>query len=104
MTNGDDPHVDARTNDGRAEGFHAGGERGHAETEDSIENARREGFDDGYVRGVTVSREIIEERIVPLIDSLEAIAIELRNALGLVGQPTRAHHGKRNRRVRPPEF
>lgn len=95
MTSDNDPYIEALIND-----------------------ARREAFDDGYVQGVTVSREIIENRIVPLIESLEAVVIEqrhafesvervrcaLRNALGLVGELPRGEHRNQDRAVRPPKF
>lgn len=60
-----------------------------ARIEALVIEARREAFDDGYVQGVTVCRERFEQRIVPLIDSLEVLLIALRNALGFDGQAAR---------------
>lgn len=61
----------------------------HEDTQDSIEDAQQKAFDDGYLHGVTVSREIIENHILPLIASLEAVVNTMHEAR--LGRQIRAH-------------
>jgi hypothetical protein len=47
---------------------------------DDIEKARQEGYDQGYLDGREVERELVKQQVLPMIDTLDTLIDVLADA------------------------